>query len=131
MERKKLCRGAVLFVLAFCLTCLIGQGDVKAAGKTYTITPSSKCLNQEYESYSTYNSSTKWYYVFRSYLEQIESEGGGVLKITKGSNASYTYQISQMLAVPSNTTVDIGSGVTLKKLAKSSGVTTTERCSHL
>lgn len=84
--------------------------DAKADGKTYSISTTTKPINKNYLKYKTYNNSTKQYYTLRSYLERIEREGGGTLRLKKG-----TYTISNVLYVPSNTTVILSDGTTIRK----------------
>lgn len=80
---------------------------------TYTITPSSTPYRNEYMKISTYNSNTKAYYTFRSYMDQIERNGGGTLIVKAG-----TYNITNDIPVPSNTTIKLENGVILKKASK-------------
>ena len=86
---------------------------VSAAGKTYTITPKSSPKNKSFKNYSTYNSSTKHYYLLRSYLEAFETSGGGTLVLSKG-----TYTITNTLYVPSNVTIRLKDGARLVKGTK-------------
>lgn len=80
---------------------------------TYTITPNSTPYRNEYMKISTYNSNTKHYYTFRSYMDQIERNGGGTLIVKAG-----TYNITNDIPVPSNTTIQLENGVILKKVSK-------------
>ena len=57
-----------------------------------------------------YNHYTKDYYVFRSYLEQLEKVGGGTLYVNAG-----TYSITNSLYVPSNTTIIFRDGTVINK----------------
>ena len=59
----------------------------------------------KYTNLSTYNEKTKPYYVLRSYLEHIESLGGGTLTILPGK-----YMISNILCIPSNTNIILQEG---------------------
>lgn len=81
--------------------------------KTYSVTTSTKPLNLAYLKYSTYNSYTKQYYMLRSYLEQLEKNGGGTLTLSAG-----TYMISNTLYIPSNVTILFNDGVIIKKSDK-------------
>lgn len=86
--------------------------NVKAA-KTYTITTKSSTYKGNYKKAAAYNSTTKDYFLFRSYLEQLEKTGGGKLVIKKG-----TYKISNVLYIPSNVTIELKDGVVIKKIMK-------------
>ncbi|MBQ4529102.1 MAG: right-handed parallel beta-helix repeat-containing protein [Lachnospiraceae bacterium] len=83
--------------------------QVKAATKTYKVTAKTKPLNNKYVKDSQYNSSTKQYYMLRSYLEDMEKRGGGTLVLKKG-----TYTIPNTLYVPSGSTIKLEKGVKLK-----------------
>lgn len=86
-------------------------GDIaQAKTKNYSISPTSKPINKTYAKSKNYNNSTKHYYLLRSYLEQIEKNGGGTLQLKKG-----TYTISNVLYLPSNTTLKLHNGVIIKK----------------
>jgi hypothetical protein len=78
--------------------------------KTFTITPTSEPYQNNFINYSTYNTKTKQYYVFRSYLEQLEKLGGGTLTIRAG-----TYDITNTLYVPSHVTIVFEDGVIIRK----------------
>lgn len=84
--------------------------EVQAKAITYTISPTTKPINKAYLKYKGYNSSTKHYYLLDSYLKKIESNGGGTLVLKKG-----TYTVSNVLYIPSNTTIKLQNGATLKK----------------
>lgn len=103
--------GILMFAAVFFVKTPVFAGD-------YVIDPNSVSLNLDYPSYSNYNSDSKWYWIFRSYLEQIEKDGGGTLAITAGPTGSFTYDISLPLGVGSNTTIVIGDGVTIRNLAE-------------
>lgn len=92
---------------------LITPLSVSAAGKTYTITPTSKPYKGKMTNFSTYNKYTRQYYVLRSYLEQFEKAGGGTLILERG-----TYIIPKTLYVPSNVTIRIKSGAKILKGTK-------------
>jgi hypothetical protein len=51
--------------------------------------------------------------MLRSYLEQLEKNGGGTLTLSSG-----TYKISNTLYIPSNVTLNLKDGVIIKKIDK-------------
>ncbi|WP_409300910.1 right-handed parallel beta-helix repeat-containing protein [Peribacillus sp. SCS-155] len=77
---------------------------------TYSITDKSNPLSGAFMKFSTYNKSTKHYYVIRSYLEKFEKQKGGTLILKKG-----TYSVSNTLYVPSNVTIILEDGVKIVK----------------
>lgn len=84
--------------------------------KTYTIKPGSAPLNGKFLNFSsTYNSYSDDYYALRSYMEYFEKHGGGTVKLLKG-----TYVLSGTVCIPSNTTIKLSDGATIKKTAKTS-----------
>lgn len=91
----------------------ITKAEAKTNYPTYTIDAKSSTFQNKMKNYSTYNSSTKHYYVLRSYLEQLQAKGGGTLVLKKG-----TYNISNTLYVPSNVTIKMKNGVVLNKTEK-------------
>ena len=95
-----------LSVFLFGSIMLIGS---TAQAKTYTVTPKTKPCNNSAKG-SNYNKNTKQYYMLRSYLNKIESEGGGKLIIKKG-----TYKIPNTLFVASHTQIELQEGAVLKK----------------
>ncbi len=101
-----------LLVLALILVGLTmtGQKADAASKKTYTISTKTKPYYSKYRSGTIYNSKTKHYYVLRSYLERLGANGGGTLVLKKG-----TYKICRTLYVPSNVTIKLKTGTTLKK----------------
>lgn len=105
---KLLVSSFVLFISLFVLTN--EDFEAKAKGKTYTISTTTKPINKSYVKYKNYNNSTKQYYTLRSYLERIEREGGGTLRLKKG-----TYTISNVLYIPSNTKLILSNGTTVRK----------------
>lgn len=92
---------------------LITPMSVAAAGKTYTIKPTSKPYKGKMTNFSTYNKYTRQYYVLRSDLEQFEKAGGGTLILSKG-----TYTIPKTLYVPSNVTIRLKNGAKILKGTK-------------
>lgn len=99
-----------LWVITF-LIININTKDAEAAElKTYTVKTSDTPMNNEYKKYSTYNENTRHYYMLRSYLEQLEKDGGGKLILTKGN-----YVITNVLYVPSNVKIILKDGANLIK----------------
>lgn len=93
------------------LTMLMPYKSVEASSKkTYTITTKTAPLNKKYSKLDTYNNKTKHYYVLRSYLEDLETRGGGTLTLSKG-----TYTVTNTLYIPSNVTIRLKSGAVIKK----------------
>lgn len=76
----------------------------------YTVTPKSVTLNKEYLLRNSYTDQTKQYYALRSYMEQLEKQGGGKLVFKKGK-----YTITNVLYVPSNVTLEFEDGVEIIK----------------
>lgn len=89
---------------------IFSSEPTQAKVKNYSISATTKPINKTYAKSKNYNSSTKHYYLIRSYLEQIEKNGGGTLQLKKG-----TYTISNVLYIPSNTTLKLDNGVVIKK----------------
>lgn len=83
-----------------------------AKDNNFEITPNSPTFKNNMINRPSYNENTKHYYLIRSYLEELDSRGGGTLTLKAG-----TYNISNALYVPSNTTI-ILDGATLKKIDK-------------
>lgn len=82
--------------------------------KNFTITPSSKPYREHYEdspNYTANSSQAKTYFVFRSYMEQLEYAGGGTITVEPG-----TYKLSHSVCIPSNVTVNFKSGVKIQKV---------------
>lgn len=101
----------ITFILSvFILLIMMVPGNqVEAKAKTYTISTKTEPCDESIK-YTTYNKDTKHYYTILSYLKKLETEGGGTLKLKKG-----TYTISNTLYVPSNVTIILNDGVTIKK----------------
>ncbi len=76
----------------------------------FTVTPASETFQNAFTNYSTYNTTSKLYYVLRSYLEQLERTGGGTLTLEAG-----TYEICNTLYIPSHVTIILKDGVTVRK----------------
>lgn len=81
---------------------------------TFTITPSSKPYREHYEDdkdYTANGGQAKTYFMFRSYMEQLEYAGGGTLNVQAGN-----YKLSHSVCIPSNVTVNFQSGVKIQKV---------------
>lgn len=108
-----------LFILCLLLATFtfIANNKVEAASKkTYTIKTSSSPYNKNYIKNVNYNDKTKHYYLLRSYLEQLEKDGGGTLILKKGK-----YIITNTLYVPSNVDIVLKDGVKIIK-GKDTGI---------
>ena len=88
---------------------MLFRSATKKTVKTYTITTKSK-PSKKTTSLPTYNKYTKHYYVFRDILKECEKKGGGEITVKKG-----TYTITNALCIPSNVTLTLEDGVTIKK----------------
>lgn len=82
-------------------------------GELYVIDSESAPFNNNYTTYGTYNSNTHCYYLLRSYLEQLDKAGGGVLVLKQDS-----YPITNTLCIPSNTTIILEDGARIIKSYK-------------
>lgn len=98
----------LIFILLFSTIHIPVQAE--AHYPSYTISPISPTYGKRLMNSPTYNQYTKHYYLLRTYLEQMEKNGGGTLVLNKG-----TYTISNTLYVPSNVTIRLKDGVVLKK----------------
>ncbi len=77
---------------------------------TFTITP----YQERYEEDAAYKANggqAKTYFMFRSYMEQLEYAGGGTLNVQAG-----TYKLSHSVCIPSNVTINFQSGVKIQKV---------------
>lgn len=83
--------------------------------KKFTVRTDSAPYHEYYTNYSQY-SARRLYYVFKSYMEQLEYAGGGVLTIEAG-----TYEVLGNICVPSNVTIILKDGVTMRKIAAAPG----------
>ncbi|MCR5798204.1 MAG: right-handed parallel beta-helix repeat-containing protein [Eubacterium sp.] len=95
-----------------CISTAMPGGEA-GAKKNFTISPKSKAYKNKYRKSDVYNKRTKDYLLIKSYLVTLEKAGGGTLKLKKG-----TYNISNALAVPSNTKIILENGVVINKTAK-------------
>ncbi|WP_102691015.1 NosD domain-containing protein [Rummeliibacillus pycnus] len=105
----------IVYIAAFtiCISFLVFKDSLlhaSAKQDTYTISTSTTPINKKMKKYTTYSAETKNYYTIRSYLEKLESDGGGTLILKRG-----TYRITNTLFVPSNVTIQLNDGVILEK----------------
>lgn len=100
-------------ITLFAAMTFASQTQASAATKTYSITPKSSPYKGNYKKAAAYNSATKHYFLIRSYLELLEKNGGGKLILKKG-----TYNVTNVLYVPSKVTIELKDGVTIKKTMK-------------
>lgn len=86
--------------------------------KAFTLTPSSMPYHEKYTDASDY-AKRKVYYIFTSYMEQLEYAGGGTITVKAGN-----YAVTNNICIPSNVTMTMENGVTFTK----SGTTATDIC---
>lgn len=108
MNKKTLITG-MLLASGLLLGTAVNSQTSEAAGK-YTISKTTKPCNSTYSKLKSYNSKTKNYYTIKSYLERLQSKGGGTLVLKKG-----TYKVCSTLEIPSNVTIQLKNGVKIKK----------------
>ena len=77
--------------------------------KNFTINTATAPFHDKYTDYEDF-SKKRYYYVFRSYMEQLELTGGGTITVEKG-----TYPITNNICIPSNVTINMRDGVTFEK----------------
>ncbi|MCH5266242.1 MAG: right-handed parallel beta-helix repeat-containing protein [Lachnospiraceae bacterium] len=77
--------------------------------KNFTLTVNSVPYREHYTEASNYNAK-KTYYVFRSYMEQLEYAGGGTITVEAG-----TYNVTNNICIPSNVTLNLKDGVVFNK----------------
>lgn len=111
--KKKIIIKYVILSIFIIIGISLSQKEKVYAAHTYTISPKSSTYKGKYKKADSYNSATKQYYVIRSYLEVLEKKGGGKLVLKKG-----TYNICNVLYVPSNVTIELKDGVIIKKTMK-------------
>lgn len=107
--RKKVAAAGLLLACGLAVGAAVNTEASKAAAK-YTISKSTKPCNSSYSRLRSYNSKTRNYYTIKSYLERLKSKGGGTLVLKKG-----TYKVCSTLEVPSNVTIQMKKGATIKK----------------
>lgn len=108
MKRKTVAAGVLLTCGLICGLAW-NSGQSEAAGK-FTISKSTQPCDSKYRKLPSYNSKTKNYYTIKSYLEKLQSKGGGTLVLKKG-----TYKVCSTLVVPSNVTIQLKNGVKIQK----------------
>lgn len=86
--------------------------------KEFTISTNSEPYHEKYKKNSDY-SKRKVYYIFSSYMEQLEYAGGGTITVEPG-----LYQVSNNICIPSNVTLNLKDGVIFRKI----GTTATDIC---
>ena len=111
MTRKNIKLVICSLICTIVLVC--SSVNISQAATSYTLKPTSKTYKNLFVKNSTYNKYTKQYYMLRSYLERLESKGGGTLILTKGQ-----YVITNTLYVPSNVTIILNNGATIVKGTK-------------
>lgn len=82
--------------------------------KTFTITPETEPYREHFEddpNYTANGGQARTYFVFRSYMEQLEYAGGGTITVEPG-----LYKLSHAVCIPSNVTVNFKSGVKIQKV---------------
>lgn len=83
--------------------------EAEAKKRTFTVNPKTIPCSSIYRQKPKYNGKTKQYLMIQSYLDKL-GQTGGTLKLKKG-----TYKIPATLSIPSNVTLELASGVKLKK----------------
>jgi len=101
--------GFAILLIALCFIPVPAGEAAKTATKSYTVTTKSK-PSKTYTNLSTYNKYTQYYYVFKELLKDCEKNGGGNITVKKG-----TYTITNILCIPSNVTLTLEDGATMKK----------------
>lgn len=80
--------------------------------KNFTLTTGSVPYREEYTERSDF-SAKRTYYVFQSYMNQLEYAGGGTVTVSAG-----TYNVTNNICIPSNVTLNLKDGVIFKKTGK-------------
>lgn len=75
----------------------------------YNMTADQWPYRNQFKEQSDLNEKNRHYYTFRSYLEQMERNGGGVLNVKAG-----TYNLSKVIKIPSNVTINFEDGAKVK-----------------
>ena len=78
--------------------------------KNFTVSPSDLPINGTSMNFGTYNATTRPYFMLKSYMDVLESLGGGTLTLNKG-----TYNICNAVYVPSNVKIILKDGVVINK----------------
>ena len=84
-------------------------------GVCFVVHPDSEPYLNRYTSRGDYNKYTACYFLLRSYLERLDTVGGGLLVLKKGE-----YPVIATLCVPSNTTILFEDGAVVKKIDNTS-----------
>lgn len=74
------------------------------------VNPESPTFDNIWENSSYYNEFTKNYYMIKSYLDELEKQGGGTLILEAG-----IYNIPYTLCIPSNVALRLSDGVVINK----------------
>ncbi|MCR5829125.1 MAG: Ig-like domain-containing protein [Lachnospiraceae bacterium] len=80
-------------------------------GTVFVVHPDSEPYLGRYVNRYDYNEYTSCYFMLRSYLERLETLGGGMLALKKGY-----YPVIATLCVPSDTTILFEDGAVIKKI---------------
>ncbi len=80
-------------------------------GTLFIVYPDSEPYSGRYKERREYNKYTAGYFLLRSYLERLETVGGGVLVLKKGY-----YDVIATLCVPSDTTILFEDGAVIRKI---------------
>lgn len=97
------------------LHCYITNDNVRIfyyrnrADRNFTLTVNSAPYREYYTDSANY-AAKRTYYVFRSYMEQLEYTGGGTITVMPG-----TYYLTNSVCIPSNVTLNLKSGVVFNK----------------
>ena len=83
----------------------------EGTGTIFVVHPDSKPYLNRYTTRGDYNRYTACYFLLRSYLERLDTVGGGMLVLKKGE-----YPVIATLCVPSNTTILFEDGAVVKKI---------------
>jgi len=86
--------------------------------KNFTINANTIPYQEKYMDSIDY-AQRKYYYVFTSYMEQLEYAGGGTITVEAGN-----YPVTNNICIPSNVTLNLKDGVTFTK----AGTTATDIC---
>ena len=87
----------------------------EGTGTLFVVHPDSQPYLNRYTTRGDYNKYTACYFLLRSYLERLDTVGGGMLVLKKGE-----YPIIATLCVPSNTTLLFEDGAVVKKIDNTS-----------
>lgn len=93
--------------------------DYACLGNSFTIEADSEPFQNAYTSYDTYNNDTKQYYVLQSYLDLSKLIDNEVTITIKAGEYSYTNTV----CIPSNVTIILSEGATIKHNSKGSATT--------